>query len=59
VELREHYDCVQPGYHMSKKHWNTIIVDGSIDDVLLMEWIDLSYNLVVQSLTKNQRALLG
>ena len=59
IELREHYDCVQPGYHMNKKHWNTILVDGSVGEELLKEWIDLSYNLVVLSLTKSQRALLG
>ena len=50
VELREQYDCVQPGYHMNKKHWNTIIVDGSVSAALLKEWIDDSYDLVVESL---------
>ena len=45
-ELREHYSCVLPGYHMNKKHWNTIIVDGSVSDKLLKEWIDISYLLV-------------
>ena len=58
IELREHYDCVKPGYHMSKKHWYTILIDGSVDDKLLKEWIDLSYNLVVLSLSKSQKALL-
>jgi len=58
IELREHYDCAKPGYHMSKKHWNTILIDGSVDDKLLKEWIDLSYNLVVLSLSKSQKALL-
>jgi predicted DNA-binding protein (MmcQ/YjbR family) len=58
IELREHYNCVIPGYHMSKKHWNTILIDGSVDDKLLKEWIDLSYNLVVLSLSKSQKALL-
>lgn len=50
IELREQYDCVQPGYHMNKKHWNTITVDGSVSTALLKEWIDDSYNLVVESL---------
>lgn len=45
-ELREHYTCVIPGYHMNKKHWNTIIVDGSVKNVLLKEWIQHSYHLV-------------
>lgn len=48
MELRENYDCVQPGYHMNKKHWNTIIVDGSVKRSLLREWIDHSYELVTK-----------
>ena len=59
IELREHYDCVQPGYHMNKMHWNTIMIDGTVSDTLLKEWIDNSYNLIVSSLNKSQRALLG
>ncbi len=46
VELREQYSCVQPGYHMNKKHWNTIVADGSVSSALLKEWIDDSYKLV-------------
>ncbi len=46
IELREQYDAVQPGYHMNKKHWNTVMVDGSVSDKLLREWIDHSYELV-------------
>jgi predicted DNA-binding protein (MmcQ/YjbR family) len=46
IELREQYDCVQPGYHMNKKHWNTIIVDGSVPMKKLKEWIDHSYQLI-------------
>ncbi len=45
-ELREQYDCVKPGYHMNKKHWNTVTVDGSASTKLLKEWIDHSYELV-------------
>jgi len=52
VELREEYDCVQPGYHMSKKHWNTIIYDGRLRDTLIKEWIDHSYELVFDALPK-------
>ncbi|WP_428665919.1 MmcQ/YjbR family DNA-binding protein [Runella sp.] len=52
AQLREEYDCVLPGYHMNKKHWNTITVDGSVKDIILREWIDHSYNLVVQSLPR-------
>lgn len=46
VELRENYSCVLPGWHMNKKHWNTIIVDGTVPVKLLLEWIDHSYALV-------------
>ncbi len=45
-ELRAEYTCVLPGYHMNKKHWNTIIVDGSASSAILKEWIDDSYDLV-------------
>ena len=55
IELRERYPAVQPGYHMNKKHWNTIIMDNSIPDRLLKEWINTSYNLVRASLPKSQR----
>jgi len=53
VELRERYTCVIPGYHMNKKHWNTIIADGCASSTLLKEWITDSYNLVASKLPKN------
>ncbi len=56
--LREQYDAVQPGYHMNKKHWNTVLMDGSIPLKLLYSWIDHSYTLVVDSLTKKQKEAL-
>jgi len=46
IELREKYACVMPGYHMNKKHWNTIAVDGSVSVKQLKEWINHSYELV-------------
>lgn len=55
VELREEYDCVKPGYHMNKKHWNTIEVDGTLNSKQLKQMIDHSYELVVQSLSKKQQ----
>jgi predicted DNA-binding protein (MmcQ/YjbR family) len=55
VELREEYACVQPGYHMNKKHWNTIVVDGSVSIKKLKEWIDHSYDLVTESLPKKNK----
>ncbi len=54
-ELREQYDAVTPGYHMNKKHWNTILMDGTISDKVLAEWIDHSYNLVVAGMPKKLR----
>jgi predicted DNA-binding protein (MmcQ/YjbR family) len=59
IELRERYPAVKPGYHMSKKHWNTVIIDGSVDDEILYKWIDDSYNLIVSKLTKALRESLS
>ena len=59
IELREKYPAVQPGYHMNKQHWNTIYIDGSISDKELKIWIDDSYRLVVCSLPKKERNVLG
>jgi predicted DNA-binding protein (MmcQ/YjbR family) len=59
IELREQYLCVKPGYHMNKKHWNTVMIDGSVSDKLIKEWVDDSYNLVVASLTKKLQQELG
>lgn len=53
IELRELYpESIKPGYHMSKKHWNTIEMDGSINDKLILELINHSYDLVLKSLPK-------
>src|ERR1700740_1829406 len=46
VELRAEHTCVLPGYHMNKKHWNTIVCDGSVSKKILFQWIDDSYDLV-------------
>jgi predicted DNA-binding protein (MmcQ/YjbR family) len=46
IELRERFPCVQPGYHMNKQHWNTVICDGSVNDNVYRQWIDHSYELV-------------
>lgn len=55
IELRERYDGIQPGYHMSKKHWNTVSLEGLVDDSLIKELIVHSYDLVVASLPKKLR----
>ena len=48
IELRERYSSVVPGYHMNKKHWNTVYIDGSVPDKELFSWIDHSYDLVLK-----------
>jgi predicted DNA-binding protein (MmcQ/YjbR family) len=48
IKLRERYVSVIPGYHMNKKHWNTVILDGSIPDKEVFAWIDHSYNQVLK-----------
>lgn len=58
IALREEYPAVTPGYHMNKKHWNTIEVDGTIPDDLFKSWIDHSYDLVVAGLPKAKREAL-
>lgn len=58
IELREKYSGVIPGYHMSKKHWNTVITDGSVSDQLIFGWIDDSYDLVVAKLPAKDKEFL-
>jgi predicted DNA-binding protein (MmcQ/YjbR family) len=55
LELRDRYEQVRPGYHMNKKHWNTVEIEGGIPDVEVRSMIDHSYDLVV----KNRRRSLG
>ena len=46
IDLRERYSSVIPGYHMNKKHWNTVILNGSVPDKEVFSWIDHSYELI-------------
>ena len=57
LELRDRYEQVQPGYHMNKKHWNTVVLDGVIPEGEIRKMIDDSYSLVVQRLPKAKRKL--
>jgi predicted DNA-binding protein (MmcQ/YjbR family) len=59
VEFREKYDAVTPGYHMNKVHWNTVLLDGSIPDKYISEWIDLSYDLIVNGLPGKDKEILS
>ena len=56
--LRQTYDAVKPGYHMNKRHWNTVTLDGSIPNDEVIEMIDNSYRLVVKGLKKAEREKL-
>lgn len=55
LELREQYPAVKEGYHMSKKHWNSVDMDNSISDKLLHDWIKHSYDCVVKGLPKKMK----
>ena len=60
IELREQYDgSIRPGYHMNKKHWNSVTTDGSVPDDKIVHLIDHSYDLVVSSLKKSEREELN
>ncbi|EAQ96448.1 MmcQ/YjbR family DNA-binding protein [Congregibacter litoralis] len=56
--LRDIFDAVLPGYHMNKRHWNTVLLDGSIPRSEIERMIDSSYALVVQGLPSKQRKAL-
>ena len=58
LELRDRYEQVRAGYHMNKKHWNTVVLDGVIPEREIRKMIDHSYELVVQSLPKAKREKL-
>jgi len=58
IELREEYGDVQPGWHMSKKHWNTVHFESELDDKFLRSLIDHSYDMVVKKMKKADREFL-
>src|SRR6266403_2898514 len=58
LELRDRYEQVRPGYHMNKKHWNTVEIESGIPDIELRKMIDHSYELVVKSLPRKAREKL-
>ncbi len=55
LELRDRYEQVRPGYHMNKKHWNTVEIDSEIPDTELCKMIDHSYELVARTLPRSKR----
>jgi predicted DNA-binding protein (MmcQ/YjbR family) len=58
-QLREAHPAVRPGYHLNKRHWNTVTIDGSIADRLLADMIEDSYDLVVSRLPQSRQRALG
>ena len=59
LELREEYEAVKPGYHMNKKHWNTITNHSDMSDEVMRSWIKHSYDLVVAKLPKKTKEALA
>jgi predicted DNA-binding protein (MmcQ/YjbR family) len=59
VDLRNTYPAIRPGYHLNKRHWNTITVDGSLPDQLVRDLVEDSYDLVVSALPKRLRRELA
>jgi predicted DNA-binding protein (MmcQ/YjbR family) len=59
VALRRSYPAIRPGYHLNKRHWNTITLDGSLSDRLVCEFVEDSYDLVVSALPARVREQLG
>lgn len=55
LAYRDIYECVNPGYHMNKKHWNNITLDGTMKEEIIKDMVNESYDLVVSKLTKKQR----
>jgi predicted DNA-binding protein (MmcQ/YjbR family) len=58
-QLREAHAAVLPGYHLNKRHWNTVIVDGSMPEQMIKDMIEDSYDLVVSKLPRPRRRALG
>lgn len=57
--LRKNFESVMPGYHLNKKHWNTVVTSGQLDRQQIIDLIDLSYRLVKESLPKSEQELLA
>ena len=59
AQLREAHPGVLPGYHLNKRHWNTLIIDGSLPDRMIKDMVEDSYDLVVSRLSRSRRRALG
>jgi predicted DNA-binding protein (MmcQ/YjbR family) len=54
-QLREAHACISPGYHLNKRHWNTVVLDGSLSDEVVHDLVEDSYDLVVSGLPRARR----
>ena len=59
AQLRIDYPAIAPGYHLNKRHWNTLTLDGSLEDGMVCDLVEDSYDLVVSALPGRVRAALG
>ena len=57
--LRRDHEAVRPGYHLNKRHWNTVLCDGSLPDRMILDMVEDSYDLVVEGLPRRVRDALG
>ena len=59
-QLRASYpDCVAPGYHLNKRHWNTVTLDGTLSEVMVHDMLEDSYDLIVAAMPRSVREKLG
>jgi predicted DNA-binding protein (MmcQ/YjbR family) len=58
-QLRQAHQAVLPGYHLNKRHWNTVIIDGSLPDAMIADMVEDSYDLIVSRLSRTRRRTLG
>ena len=58
-ELRNAHPAVTPGYHLNKRHWNTVVIDGSLSDEMIRDLVEDSYDLIVSKLPQERRQALG
>ena len=58
-ELRAAHPAITPGYHLNKRHWNTIVIDGSLPEPMIADMIEDSYDLVLSGLSRARRRALG
>ena len=59
MQLRASYPCVAPGYHLNKRHWNTVTLDGSLPDAMVRDMVEDSYDLIVAAMPRRVREELG